>query len=359
MRPRISIVMLLSWITLAAQEFNWVHPAAGDTQTIFYQGMLSSQTQAAKYTGKQGFIATTGERVVNEKGITTIGSIHITPEIDEIVLGSKHPYRWSDITFNPIEMFQTLCTRLCYSATERSQRSYGTKIVDTGNQNSDVTIAWYSLNVGKINIAQDGDLANYTRRFEACIESHPDDTLIAYGVSRGAATTFQALARFAQEGKDISKIKLCILEGCFDDVPSVMRKRHPYLLRSDWALHMLAAAASTCISFNIAGPSPLAAVDQFPQSVPVAFITSRADLEVPAECTKRLIGKLYESGHRNIYLLELEKSSHSGYMFDDADDARKYQSFVHALYERYNLPYNAEYAQQGRSLLVAYSPEKE
>jgi len=359
MKFNLIYLALFCVFNLSGQEVGWANSTSIDAQTVFYQGMFSSQTQAAKYTGPCGFIATTGEKVVNGKGIITIQNLHVKPEIDEIILAPRKSIGWSDLTINPLAMLYGLGKRISYFATKRANSSYGTQVLPAERQDPDCTIAQYSLDFGKINIAQQGDINNYKKRFEDCVTSHPDNNIIAYGVSRGAATTFQVLAAFSKEQRDISKIKLCILEGCFDDVSSLMKTRYPYLLSSDWAQNTLAALASKIISYRIEGSSPIKEVDHFPKAVPVAFITSKADREVPSECTKRLANALYDAGHRDIYMLELERSSHPRYMFDDRDDADEYQNFVHALYKKYGLPYISSYAEQGSSLLTLYSSSDE
>ncbi len=349
--------LLVSTVSLVGQDLTWVNPTGIDVRTVFYQGMNSSQTQAAKYTGPDGFIATTGELVVNKNGIHTIQNVHVAPEIDEVTPAPRRSLQWSDLTLNPMSMINGLGKRLCYFAVQRSNASYGTQILPTADQDPDYTIASHSLDLAKINIAQDGDINNHKKRFDCCVKKHPESDIIAYGVSRGAATTFQSLATLAKEGRghDISKIKLCILEGCFDDIPTVMRKRHPRFFDSDWALQSAATVASKVISYQIDGPSPIREVEHFPRTVPIAFITSKVDPEVPAECTKNLAQALYDAGHPSVHLLTLEKSSHPRYMFDDKDDASKYQCFVHALYEKYGLPHIATYAQRGRALVEPYN----
>jgi len=64
-------------------------------KTLFYQGMYSSQTQLAKYTGKtRGFIATTGEHVICANGMEAILDPHIGIELQEVILCNKN--KWND-----------------------------------------------------------------------------------------------------------------------------------------------------------------------------------------------------------------------------------------------------------------------
>lgn len=82
-------------------------------------------------------------------------------------------------------------------------------------------------------------------------------------------------------------------------------------------------------------------------------MTSRNDTLVPSELPKRLARMLVDAGHQQVYLLELDQASHPGYTKDNAQDAAKYQAFLHALYKKYSLPHIPEYAQQGHEVLQA------
>jgi hypothetical protein len=98
------------------------------------------------------------------------------------------------------------------------------------------------------------------------------------------------------------------------------------------------------------GHSPISLVDSFPEGIPAVFITSKLDRSVPPEGTIKLAKKLAERKKNDVYLLVLEASSHSGYMMDNPEDAKKYLSFMHALYKKYELPYIPQYAKQGEEL---------
>lgn len=345
------IISFIHLSVLGQEAPVWVHPASKNVQTIFYQGMNNSQTQGAKYTGTHGFIATTGEHVVNPYGIDVIQNIYVKPEIDEVIPASTLPLTWSDISLYPKSIFYAACKRMCHMGARYAHYHYGTHVKAIKNQKPEQTIAAHALNVSKINVAQEGDIANHKKRFEQCQKEYPEADMITYGVSRGAATTFQAVAQLCKDGIDISRIKLCILEGCFDSVESVMKKHHPWLLKNESSMNFFARIASKLISFKKDGPAPIKVAQDFPKNIPVAFITSLKDTEVPAQCTKNLIKELLKSGHKNIYLLQLKNSSHPRYMFDNQVDTTTYQNFIHALYAHYDLPHIPEYALAGKDMV--------
>lgn len=339
------IAALTSGVTFS-QPPAWINPHSNTVQTVFYQGMNTAQTQGAKYTGDHGFIATTGEHVVNKHGIDVIQNIFVKPEIDEVLPASNAPFKWSHVTIHPKALFYASCRKLCHIVTHGITNITGTRVTAPTHYTPTHTIAAYALDVSKINIGQEGDIANHKRRFEQCRKEHPNAAIIAYGVSRGASTTFESLAQMNKESKDLSSVKLCVVEGCFDSVPHVMQTRYYESVK-----RLLTSIVTKVSSFKADGPAPIKMVQDFPKHIPIAFITSRKDKEVPMTCTQTLIDALRKAGHSNIHVLILEKASHPNYMWHNFADRNIYQNFIHALYAKYNLPHIPEYAQAGKDIV--------
>lgn len=99
------------------------------------------------------------------------------------------------------------------------------------------------------------------------------------------------------------------------------------------------------------GLSPLKSVAEFPEGIPVVFITSKIDKEVPYSNTEKIAQALADRGKNDIYLLKLERSSHPNYMFDDPEDHDCYEAFIHAVYKKYNLKYDFELVEKGAGLV--------
>ncbi len=332
----------------------WIHPGFKKVFTVYYQGMNNSQTQGAKYTGQRGFISpTTGEHVVCSKSIDIINQIWVKPEIDEVVPAPTQR-DWNSLMLQPKAFLYNIWQRSHEIATGFGNRLSGITVVSRQDSKKLThTIASHSLAVSQINIAQEGDLASHRARFNSLLAEHLDADTILMGVSRGATTTFIAAARLNKENpSQLKNTKLIQLEGCFDSVEHTMRERHPWLLKHDVCVDALHTVASKVIAHERDGIAPIKVVEDFPKHIPVAFITSLMDKHVPAACTRELVKKLVESGHKEVYLLELKKSCHIGYMCDDAQDAADYQNFSHALYKKLNLPHIPEYAAAGRHLLA-------
>ena len=107
-------------------------------------------------------------------------------------------------------------------------------------------------------------------------------------------------------------------------------------------------------SLNMNGPFPIDLVDQIDKNLPILMVHSRSDQVIPTNSSRKLYVKLLQSGHNNIYLLELARGDHGKLM--QGMEAEIYQNCVHAFLQKYNLPHCDEFAQRGRSLLATCQP---
>ena len=277
------LVFLMSGI----QAREWVNPTGRKISTIYYQGMNSSQTQGSKYTGGHGFISpTSGEHVVCNKAIDIVQNLHVNPEIDEVLPAPSYR-NWKKLLLQPSQLITNLWQCSHESVARISHYLNGIRVKQISPSKAAQTVAAHSLIISKMNIAQEGDLANHAKRVASFYEAKPNSDAILMGVSRGAATTFQAAARYNKDNAaNLAAVKLILLEGCFDSVEHVMRERHPWLFKYDCCMNALEKVASKIIAFKKDGTAPIKMVKDFPKHIPVAFITSKIDKEVPAVCTK-------------------------------------------------------------------------
>lgn len=333
----------------SSQSWQWILPENIEVPTVFFPGMgCSFFTQIARYTGPQGFVTNRGEHVYCTQGIHTIQNpCLIEAEPDEI----EHykPIPLSPALFNPLTIFNTVWKHYYFTMTSLDRFKYGVKVENVSESES---VCGHYSPFSATNFAQDRDIQNHKRKYDACLNAHPEAPKILYGVSRGAATTFRACAR---HGGLYSDVRLVILEGCFDNVPHNLRARFPMICAVPGVYSLFHDFLTKVTCYKKDGGSPLEDVDRFPKHLPVAFITSEIDRVVPAECTKNLVQALVNAGHKEVYLLTLKSSSHSKYMMDDPHDAADYQHFIHALYKKYDLPHIEAYAQEGQALLEASS----
>lgn len=326
----------------SAQNSYWKLPSHQVVPTLYYQGMFSSQTQCSKYTGGHGFLSTTGQHVVCQNSIDVIHKPYIGLEINEVQPQVPFSTLWQK-RMNPFNLIKALYYYTHYLVSQRQNNLYG--ITVSPNWSSNQTIAGHSINISKINIGQNGDVENHQRKYDKFTAEHGNCPLILYGVSRGAATSFNALAM-----KQYSNVCLAIFEGCFDSHQHLIQERWPKLF-SIGAQNVLVPLLEKVTSYKRNGINPIDNVNAFPKNVPTLFVTSKIDAEVPMSCTRALAWDLVHNGHKKVYLLELKNSTHPRYMMDDQGDKELYEQVVHALYQELQLPHKPELAEKGKKAL--------
>lgn len=322
---------------------NVSHSKSKDTineiHTLFYQGILCSQTQLTKYT-KEKVIATTGEEMVcigrnKLKPIDVLINPFTGIEIDDV---NTEPFSSIKSYLNPIKLVSAAASRIInwYSGVHISQKK-----TQLPMQSRSGTIKSNTLNISKMSFGQETDITSHFKKYQLWQTQNPTSNLILWGVSRGAATTFNAFARYKYPA-----VKLIILEGCFYSIDDILSHKFSQPIPT-----IVNSGLSLFTQYHKNGPSPGKHVEEFPVDVPVVFITSEVDNIVPCHSTEKLANALANKQKNDVYLLKLRRSSHPNYMFDDSEDRNQYETFIHAVYERYHLPYNPILAANGRAFL--------
>ena len=314
--------------------------------TIFYQGMISSQVQLLKYVGPQKIRATTGEMMWCTgrnalRPINVIYKIYIGKEIADVNL---QPFSTYTAMLNPISW-------LGAAVSWASNRLNGFKFLPAENP-TPKSVVFHAPVLSEISVGQQTDIESHVKKYQRWLQKEDKtDGLILYGVSRGTAATFCAFAE-----KKYPEVKLVILEGAIDSIANVLSVRTRRCCSSEFLAGKLLGLINSGLSFftayNPDGLSPLGCVTEYPENVPTVFITSKSDAEVPCENTERIARALAERGRNEVYLLKLDHSSHPNYMFDDKDDRDKYEAFVHAVYQKYGLQHDPELAESGEGILA-------
>jgi len=335
------LAMILSTHTMYGSRADWFHPSDCAVQTVYYQGVNACQTQVAKYCGKRGFIATTGEHVVCKRAFDVIEEPFIGKELDEVSLkrvlkSKKAKFKW--FFKHPVGVIQQSINNLC------ENRLYDINVVSSP-QHYHATVEGHCISPSAMSLAQSNDILEHKKRYDLCINEHPNDDIILYGVSRGAATTFNACAC---NGYDFNRVRLVVLEGCFDSIDGLMHE-YPFLSGSEKLQLLAKKALMKWTQFQEQGFAPINLIDTFPEEVPVIFITSECDRMVPKACVQRLVSSLKERGKNPVYMLVLKHSSHPRYMMDNKEDTENYRDCMHALYKMLDLPYIPKYADAGES----------
>lgn len=333
-----SIINAFLFYDLSAHT-EWTIPH-NEPVTIYFQGILNSQAQCAKYIGSQTLHATTGETIKATRNINGMLHPFIGVELDDVQPAScQQKTRWYHY-LNPAHWI----TCWLYKRSIRDN-AYATITVENPNPHKKIshTLARHSVSLSQISFGQERDITNHKRRWDACRQQFPGNPKILWGASRGAATTFNA---FARHRTNYSNVSLVIVEGCYDTLFATISDRvHPFAkkLGLHKKLHTLIGMFT---EYNPFGISPLKSVEIFPEHVPVVFVTSKADKVVPPQRTHNLANALSARGKNDVYLIELQRSTHNGYTVDDTQDMKLYQHGLHAIYKKLNLPYVPEYAQE-------------
>ncbi len=334
--------MFLSMLIITNRIFakcEWFHPTHQDVRTIYYQGVHASQAQVSKYTGTRGFIATTGEYVICKKGFDVIENPYIGTELEEIHLKKVYQSKRAKIKAffrHPVRTLEQ-CMNTIFE-----NKLFGISIDRTGKSQKE-TLKAYSVDISAMSLAQGADIIQHQARYDLCLKEYPDSDIILYGVSRGAATTFNACATNHYNN---NKIRLIILEGCFDSIPGIIHS-FPLSFKSKSLEKFFVKRVSALTQFQAKGLSPISMVEQFPVDIPVVFITSLCDHIVPMVSVERMVDALKRRGKNPLYLLVLKHSSHPKYMIDNKEDTENYRDFLHILYKSLNLSYIPEYAESG------------
>jgi len=328
----------------------WVSPPGITVSYLFYQGRNSTQVQAARYTGGQPIITTTGEVAqCTSSGVLTIPREHLWlhKEIPEINLEFSRK-SW---LIAPLRHFFSGI----YVRSMRSGESLGYKpLYETDHPGS---VRYYSVNHNLASLCQETDKCAHKEKYDALMARAPGHAVVLYGVSRGAGATFSAT----------DKADLCILEG----PPSSLRRIFKFYFTK--ILGKLLYNKITAYLFlggkhsTDKAQQPIGHVDTFPNNVPLVIVSSKRDWIVPHESSIRLAlrvaakriaareeaiarGVPRETADRYIapvYFIQLDRPGHNGYTKRGTRDAERYQNAIHAIYRAHGLSHVPAYADLG------------
>ena len=149
---------------------------------------------------------------------------------------------------------------------------------------------------------------------------------IAFGVARGAATTFVRWALVDQEINEPAYPRFVLLEACPASLPHSLEYRYGKRIAS-WIEYVLERITSYS-SRDARILSPLAVAYRFPHTIPVAFVTSKRDAVVSFRDTHNLIDVLRLTGHPHVHVLELQDAPHHAYYEKSKRDRHAYKQFV-------------------------------
>lgn len=317
---------LITFVTLLTIDFN-SKTVNFENQTgisyIFAPGLTSYETQLARYLPE--FKSFTGEKVSCSKGIHAIGDSVTTCRFSEIKLKNTKSY-----FKNPLDFITSFFIGL-------RDRKFPTQVKKDAHE-IEYTLNSPAINFFNINLGQNTDIEMLKNTYQQHLEKFPNQKVILYGTSRGAATVFNFMAKYRP-----AEVIAIVLEGIYDEVDHLLKETCGYFNGIAHSFIRLFTA------YEANGISPIKSIKDFPKDIPILIISSKRDGTVPFPCAKNMYKQLKIAGHNNVHFLKLKNSSHDSYSFQNDKDRELYEQVIHTFYKHYNLPYDKELAEKGAS----------
>lgn len=198
-------------------------------------------------------------------------------------------------------------------------------------------------------LGQDNEIQALKKAYEQTIKA--DKKVILMGLSRGASTALNLLGTQKTEC-----IVAGIFESPFDSIVKMLKRRvsqHKLWWIPQFVMHK--APELIFKKYKSDKQSPIDCISRISPALPLLFICSLEDTLIDAEGTCDLYLTLKKAGYEHVYLLLLNKGAHAQLLWHN--DREWYVQVVHAFYEKYNLPYEKEFAEKGRHLLAQCQPD--
>lgn len=338
--------IIFSFLLIASTAFNLLSydskqdaffDSAIDTNQFSYiysPGFMGSEILMGRYCPE--FIASTGEKITWRSGGHVIGKNHTAVIFPEINL--RKPRK---VNFNPIS---AVIENLRMNLFPLIQRVFQEKLeFDVKDSDSKYSVVNYSFNLSQANLGQKKDIKALKKTYHKHLNKYPNKNIILYGDSRGAASTFNFIAKYKP-----ANVKAAVLDGIYDNIDHCI-KHFLYEDKSPETEKCMRSLVSTFVwSYNSKGPFTIDIANIITDDIPLLFVTSLKDGLTPPQGAFNVYAKLKKRGFKNIHLLVLEKALHPAYMIDNEKDKQTYESVVHAFYKHYNLPHNIRKAQEGQ-----------
>lgn len=347
--------MLILFLTLltslastnSSSADSWINPKPSSVGShVYAPPILSSEIFMSCYC--PSFIASTGERIECKKGIEVLGISASSGNLAEITLkpndtNASTRKKRKNNSKKKSSVFLNLVTApvraTWYSISYLLKFVLGASITTNARVSED-SLAAYSIDLAKVNIAQEEDVRLFKNIYDQHLtnvkknSTHDQHTIVLYGTSRGSATVFNFCA--LEKPKEVGAI---VCEGLFDSLD------HVYQTTSSLKTRLMINLIYRITLFKKDGILPIKLIKDIPHDIPILLVTSRKDVTVPWQCTMNIYSKLRQTGHDKVHILVLKNSEHGWYSYND--ERKLYQNVVHAFYKHYSLPHIPEYAAEG------------
>jgi Prolyl oligopeptidase family len=214
----------------------------------------------------------------------------------------------------------------------------------------DATNKFYRVNYNETSFGQENEIGRLNKAYTLALSQCKDCDIILWGLSRGASNVLIFAGLY-----ELPHVKAIVIESPYYTMTEVIES-----LMAKKGLHWLDVAYGETIAeyifkrYTRHGWSPAKCLENIPKDMPILIVCSQEDRLVPASTSINIYKKLIESGHEHTYLFVTDHGKHAAIL--QGPDGEKYQSVVNAFYKKYNLPYDAASAAQGKLLLALCQP---
>lgn len=194
------------------------------------------------------------------------------------------------------------------------------------------------LQIWKSCLGQDNDIQKLYS-----IVSKVDGDCVLYGESRGSSAILNYLGSSVAQS---AKIKAAVLDSPFDLIHHVVEHRLPrfYLDKIVSPQTVVKWLPLLLRNYTNDGIHPIDSVKNISPEIPLLFICSAQDTEVPWKSSAMLYKILRENNHHKAHILFIS-GSHGWIM--EGQHKNLYRSVVHAFYKYYGIEHNQAYAKEG------------
>ena len=217
----------------------------------------------------------------------------------------------------------------------------------------DATKRFWRVNFTRTAFGQEYEVEGLQRAYEQVMTKQPEKKVILMGMSRGAATILNFVAKYQPKN-----IKALVVESPFDSTISIVKNmlQRCYLDKVPGMQtlgHYIMSAIFWQHSPN--GMQSIDLIEKIDKKIPILFVCSREDKVVPLQSTIDLYQKLKESGHEKVHIFIAQSGKHGKILH--SDDGNNYEKVTNAFYKKYGLSYNKKLADEGSTLLDKMSNE--
>lgn len=204
-------------------------------------------------------------------------------------------------------------------------------------------------NLQNANIAQQADIGHLAKILSR-YQEQTHNGVIGYGYSRGAATWLTTLGT----GNAPYMPNVLIVEAPFATThntslfafikSSLQSLAELFAFDQTTTDHLLKRIVGSFFQqHDVGGTQPINVVANIPHDLPILLVHAQDDAVIPIDDSRKLYLELVKSGHKHVYLLELPEGGHGLCLWGPYGEL--YRNVVHTFYQKYNLPYNPDFAQ--------------